>query len=91
MGDEERIEYLERRVAFLEATLAKFMVLVLHSKREQKGKTKAKSRAAKVGSRLVLEEGVHAALVDLMERAELTPTEEMAMPDPKVLRRLGSE
>ena len=91
MGDEDRIEYLDRRVAFLEATLAKFMTLVLHSEREQKGKTKAKARAAVVGSRLVLEKGVHAALVDLMERAELTPTEEMAMPDPKVLRRLGSE
>ncbi len=90
MSDEERIEYLEQRVAFLESTLAKFMALALHSEREGKGKTKAKSRAASVGSRLVLEKGLDAALVDLMERAELTPTELMAMPEAKLLQRKWS-
>ncbi|MEE8549909.1 MAG: hypothetical protein V3T08_01470 [Gemmatimonadota bacterium] len=91
MGDEDRLEYLERRVAFLEATLAKFLAFSLHSTGERKGKTKAKARAAAVGSRKVLTKALDAALIDLSERAELTPTEAMAMPDPKELRGMQSE
>jgi hypothetical protein len=91
MDENDRIEYLERRLAFLESTLAKFMAVVLHPERKHKGKTKAKDQAGAVGGRLVLERGLNAALIDLLERVDLTQTEQMAMPDPKVLRRLGSE
>ena len=84
--ERDRIEYLERRVAFLEATLARLLALVLHGGEEPKGKTKAKQRAAAVGAREVLEKALDAALIDLAERAELTPTEQRAMPDPKYLR-----
>lgn len=85
-NERERIAFLERRVAFLEATLARLLALVLHGSEERKGKTKAKQRAAAVGAREVLEKALDAALIDLAERAELTPTEQMAMPDPKYLR-----
>ncbi len=91
MAGEDRLEYLERRVAFLESTLARFMALMLHPEREPAGRTKAKNQAAAKGSRVVLKRGLDAAFVDLLERVELTPTEEMAMPDPKVLRRLRSD
>ncbi len=91
MASEDRLDYLERRVAFLESTLAKFMALTLHPERGHTGKTKTKDQAAAVGSHVVLERGLDSALVDLLERVELTPTEEMAMPDPKVLRRLRSD
>lgn len=91
--DEERLEYLERRVAFLEATLARFLALVLHgSDRERrKGKTKAKQRAAVVGTREVLERALDAALIDLTERSDLTATERLAMPDPDYLRGARGE
>lgn len=91
MSDEDRIEYLERRVAFLEATMAKFLALSLHGADERKGKTKAKTRAAAVGSREVLTKALDAALIDLSERAELTSSEVMSMPDPKQLRRVPPE
>lgn len=91
MGDEDRLEYLERRVVFLEATLVKFLALWLHTGGERKGKTKAQARAAAVGSREVLTKALDAALIDLSERAELTPTEAMSMPDPKQLRGMHSE
>ncbi len=67
------------------------MAFILHPEHEPAGKTKAKNQAAAIGSRVVLERGLDAAFVDLLERVELTPTEEMAMPDPKVLRRLQSD
>lgn len=86
MSEDDRLDYLERRVAFLEATLAKFMALVLHGETEPKGRTKTKQRAAAVGSREVLRTALDAALIDLTERSEMTTTERMAMPDPKYLR-----
>lgn len=89
MTNDERIGHLERRIAFLESTLAKFMALMLHPERGHKGKTKTKDQAASVGSRVVLEKALDAALVDLIERAELSPSEEMTLPDPKVLRGRG--
>jgi hypothetical protein len=90
MNDEERLDHLERRVAFLEATLARLISLVLHPARGAGGRAKAKDKAAAVGSREVLEKAINAALGDLLERVELPPTERMAMPDAKLLRRPGS-
>ena len=87
---EDRIEFLERRVEFLESTLARFMVLSLNPGPKHKGKTKGKDQAASVGGRLMLEKELNAALIDLLERAELSPGERMAMPDPGVLRRDSS-
>lgn len=86
MSDDDRLEYLERRVSFLEATLARFLALVLHGESERKGRTKAKQRAASVGGREVLRTALDAALVDLTERSDLTTTERLAMPDPKYLK-----
>lgn len=86
MTGDERIDYLERRVVFLESTLVKFMALVLHADRRHGGKTKAQRQAATVGSRVVLEDALDDALMDLLERVPLTSTEQMAVPDPKFLR-----
>ncbi len=86
MTTDERIDYLERRVAFLEATLARLLALHLHSADERAGRTKAKARAAAVGSRELLEDALDAALIDLAERADLTASQRMAMPEPRELR-----
>lgn len=88
MSDEERLSHLERRVAFLEAALARLLGLVLHPGRTRRGK--AKDAAAALGSREVLERALNAALADLLERAELRETDRLALPDPGLLRRTAS-
>lgn len=85
-------EYLERRVAFLEATLAKLLAYLLHYSDDPRLKSRvAKSRAAAKGGREVLQRGLDSAMMDLIERAELTDTERMAMPDPKFARGMKDE
>lgn len=85
--DRDRIEYLERRVALLEATLAKFLAYILHYSDDPRLLSKvAKARAASKGGKEVLQSALDAVLMDLIERAELSETERMAMPDPKFAR-----
>lgn len=91
MSDEARVAHLEQRVAFLESALTRLLALVLHPESGHKGKAKAKDVASTLGSRRIIERALDAALIDLLERVELSPTETMAMPDPKLLRRLSSE
>ncbi len=83
---------LERRVALLEATLAKFLAYILHYSDDPRLRSKvAKTRAASKGGKEVLQQALDAALIDLIERSELSPTEQMAMPDPKFARRMKDE
>lgn len=85
----ESTQYLERRVAFLESTLAKFLAYILHYSDDPRLLSKvAKSRAASKGGKATLQSGLDAALMDLIERAEFSETERMAMPDPKFARRM---
>lgn len=92
MTEPNEREYLERRVAFLEATLAKLLALTLHYSDDPRMRSRvAKSRAASKGGREVLRGGLDAALLDLLERAELTDTERMAMPDPKFAPRMKDD
>lgn len=88
----ESIEHLERRVAFLENTLAKFLAYILHYADDPRLRSEvAKTRAASKGGREVIQKALDAALLDLIERAELTETERMAMPDPHFARRMQDD
>lgn len=88
----ETIERLERRVAFLEAALARFLAYILHYSDDPRLLSRvAKSRAASKGGKEVLQKGLDAALLDLIERAELTETERMALPDPDFTRGMKTE
>lgn len=91
MTEDDRLEYLERRVAFLEATLARLLALVLHGEEDRTGKTKAKRRAHAIGTREVIENALDSALIDLTDRADLTVTERLAMPDPRHQRGTRDE
>ena len=85
-------DYLERRVAFLEATVAKLLAYLLHYSDDPRLRSRvAKSRAASKGGREVLQSGLDSAMLDLVERADLTDTERMAMPDPKFVRGMQDD